>query len=432
LAKKQGNPDRADDVDDAEDASQTGAGRRRQGKRGGAAGRAAGEGGQGEPAPQVITIRPMAKKATMRKRHWGVAYSFIAIVLLPLVVIGYYLVEHATDQYSSVAGFSVRQEENTGAAEMLGGLASFVGGGSDGEADMLYQYIQSQDLVAAIDERLDLKGHYTTHYDTDPVFSLKPGVTIEGLLDYWQRIVRVSYDSTTGLITLNVLAFEPEMARTLAQEIIDESQTLVNELNATARADTLRYAEQDLADSVARLKAAREALVHFRTETQIVDPESDLRGRMGVLNSLQQQLAQALIDYDLVAQGSSASDPRVTQALRRIEVIRERISEERATFAADDSDAGTEGYPMLLAEYESLVVDREFAEETYRAALASLDIARANAARQSRYLATYVKPTLPQRADYPQRLIIFGISGLFLLLFWAILSLMFYAVRDRK
>ncbi len=78
------------------------------------------------------------------------------------------------------------------------------------------------------------------------------------------------------------------------------------------------------------------------------------------------------------------------------------------------------------------MVDREFAEETYRAALASLDIARANAARQSRYLATYVKPTLPQRADYPQRLIIFGISGLFLLLFWAILSLMFYAVRDRK
>ena len=54
----------------------------------------------------------------------------------------------------------------------------------------------------------------------------------------------------------------------------------------------LRYAEQDLADAVARLKTARESLVRFRTRTQIVDPESDLQGRMGVLASLQQQLAQ--------------------------------------------------------------------------------------------------------------------------------------------
>lgn len=388
--------------------------------------------GNAEAAPQVIEIRPMARKASMRKRHWGLALGFLLIVLLPLSAIGYYLMNRAVDQYASVAGFSVRQEDTPSAVGALGGLSQFVGGGGDSEASMLYEYIRSQDLVAAIDTRLNLRANYSAPYAKDPYFALAPDSTIEDLVDYWQRIVLVAYDQNTGLINLTVLAFDPKMAQNLAREVIVESQVLINALNAAAREDALKYAEEDLTKSVERLKSAREALVRFRTRTQLVDPESDLRGRMGVLNSLQQQLAQAMIDYDIISQDSGPEDPRVVQALRRIEVIRERIDAERSTFADDGTFGGDEGYPALLAEYEGLIVDREFAEETYRVSLASLDVARSNAARQSRYLSTYVHPTLPQTAEFPRRLVIFGLSSVFLLLLWTILSLMFYAIRDRK
>ncbi len=383
-------------------------------------------------APQVIEIRPMARRAGMRKRHWGLALGFLLIVVTPLALVGYYLTAHATDQFASVAGFSVRQEDSPSSLEALGGLTQFVGGSTSGEADMLYEYIRSQDLVAAIDKRLHLTDHYTAPYKSDPIFALAPGGTIENLVEYWQRVVLVSYDQNTGLINLTVLAFSPDMAQNLAREILTESQLLVNELNAASRSDSLKYAEEDLKESVSRLKAAREALVHFRTRTQIVDPESDLRGRMGVLNSLQQQLAQAMIDYDIIAQDTGPEDPRVVQALRRIEVIRERIAAERRNFAEDENIGGVEAYPALLAEYEGLMVDREFAEETYRVSLAGLDIARSNAARQSRYLSTYVQPTLPQTAEFPRRWVIFGMAALFFVLLWSILTLMFYALRDRK
>lgn len=386
-----------------------------------------------DDSPQVVEIRPMARKASMRKRHWGLALGFFLIVVAPLAALGYYLLERATDQYASVAGFSVRQEENSApSTSMLGGLAGFVGGGGNGDSEMLFQYIQSQDLVSKIDQQIDLRTHYTAPYNKDPFFALKPGSSIEDLLDYWKRVVRVSYDPNSQLITLNVLAFDPDMARRLAETIVADSQILVNELNAKARADALKYAQQDLEESVARLKSAREALVQFRTKTQIVDPQSDMQGRMGVLNSLQQQLAQALIDYDLLAQSAAADDPRVAQAQRRIDVIRARIADERSDFSTKTPDNGNEGYPNLLAEYESLSVDQQFAEESYRVALAALDSARANADRQTKYLATYVKPTLPQTAEYPKRLIIFALGGLFLFLLWSILALMYYAVRDRK
>lgn len=435
-SQKPETPSKAKDSGNADDTTPRRPGGKAR-RNGGARGRGTGrvddiENDEEMASPQVITVRPMARRASMRKRHWGLALGFLLIVALPLAIVGYYLTERANDQYASVAGFSVRQEDSPGTAEMLGGLAQFMGGSSSAEADMLYEFIRSQDIVAAIDARLDLRSHYSAPYATDPVFALDPESTIEELVEYWHRIVIVAYDQNTGLINLTVLAFDPEMAQTLAREVIAESQVLVNQLNATARADALRYAEEDLREAENRLKAAREALVRFRTRTQIVDPESDLRGRMGVLSSLQQQLAQAMIDYDLFANDASAEDPRVSQALRRIEVIRERISAERRTFAEEENEGSTDTYPELMAEYETLVVDREFAEEAYRVALATLDLARGNAARQSRYLSTYVQPTLPQMAEFPRRAIIFGLAGLFLVLFWTILSLMFYAVRDRK
>jgi len=43
------------------------------------------------------------------------------------------------------------------------------------------------------------------------------------------------------------------------------------------------------------------------------------------LANLQQQLAEALIDYDLLSENTTnPNDPRLVQALRRIEVIRDR------------------------------------------------------------------------------------------------------------
>ena len=153
---------------------------------------------------------------------------------------------------------------------------------------------------------------------------------------------------------------------------------------------------------------------------------------MGVVNTLQQQLAEALVELDLLQDGTSTRDPRVVQANLRIQVIRQRIAEERQNVANGPNAKTGQDYPTLLAEYEGLMADREFAEETYRAALTALDVARAEATRQTRYLAAYVRPTLPSTAEFPQRWTLFGLTALFLLLAWSILALVYYSIRDSR
>jgi len=399
-----------------------------------AAGRAKGKNrpasAQTEPPPQS---HPVAGPARLRRRHYGLLASFVLLVILPLFAVVGYLYHFAQDRYVSTTGFTVRAEETGAATDLLGGLAQFAGGSGQADGDILFEFVTSQPLVQRLDDRLDLVAHYAAPFSDDPVFALRPDATMEDLVDYWQRVVRVSYNSGNGLVDLRVLAFDPATANALASAILEESTDLINRLNAQARADSMRFAEADLRAAIDRLRTAREALTSFRTSTQIVDPESDLQGRMGVLNTLQQQLAEALIEFDLLSETTTnPDDVRLMQAENRIDVIRDRIAQERLTFTAESVGPDGDDYPTLMARFEGLVVDREYAEESYRAALTALDLARANAARQSRYLAVFIPPSLPESAEHPQRELLSAMAALFLILGWAILALVYYSIRDRQ
>ena len=378
-------------------------------------------------------MRPVAAPARIKSRHWGILFSLLLIVVMPVVVAVWYVSERAVDQYASTVGFTVRSEDVSSAVDILGGLGTALGGGGGGssDTDILYEFIRSQELVTLIDARLDLRTLYSRHFDVDPVFGFDPSGQIEDLTDYWGRVVRVSYDANSGLMELRVLAFQPDEAKAVAEAIFEESTKMINDLSAIAREDATRYAREDLDLSVERLKAAREALTAFRIENEIVDVTADIQGQMGLLNTLQSQLAAALIEYDLLLTTARSGDPRLEQAERRIEVIENRIDEERQKFGASGTGPGGESYATTVAEFERLTVDREFAEQAYVASQSAYDGARAEANRQSRYLAAYIDPTLAEKAEFPQRTLIVALVAAFAFLLWSILTLIYYSLRDR-
>lgn len=387
-----------------------------------------------KPLPQAAQIRAVARPARVRNRHWGLAIAFVVLVIVPVSAAVWYLYDRAADQYASTLGFTVRNEDVSSATDILGGLGSSFGVTSGGgrDADILYEFIRSQEIVALIDARLDLRRIYTLARARDPLMSFDPSGTIEDLTAYWRRMVRVSYDASSGLMELRVLAFTPQDAAAIATAIHDESSKMINALSAIAREDGTRYAREDLDMAVERLKQAREALTAFRLANQIVDLTADIQGQMGLLNTLQAQLASALIDYDLLAGTSRDGDPRLEQAQRRIEVINARIDDERQKFGAGGQAPGGENYATTVADYERLTVDREFAEQAYVVTLSAYDSARAEANRQSRYLAAYIRPTLAERSEFPQRGLLSGVVALFSFLIWAVAGLVYYSLRDSR
>lgn len=392
-------------------------------------------------APPAAPPGPKVHRARLRPRHVLTVLSFLLLVPGPTAATAWYLWTRAHDRYVSVAGFSVRTEEVGSAFELLGGVAE-LSGSSSSDTDILYSFIQSPGLVARVDAELDLRsiwsrpGWHWREPGHDPVFAYHPPGSIEDLTDYWNGMVGVYSDSGTGLIDIEVQAFAPQDAQAIARMIYDESTQMINRLSAIAREDATRYAREELDQSVERLKQAREALTRFRNRTQIVDPAASMQSQMGILSSLQAQLAQTLVDLDILRQSTSASDPRLVQAERRVEVIEARIAEERRKLGLGSESRpgaqGSEAFADLVGEYERLIVDREFAETSYTSALAAYDSAVAEARRQSRYLAAHVEPTLAESAEYPRHFQLLGLVALFSFLGWALVLLVGYSLRDRR
>ena len=372
----------------------------------------------------------MAPVSAKPRRYRLLPVSFVLIILLPICLATGYLFTRAADQYASTVAFSVRTEAVTTPIELIGGLADIASTGS-ADSDILFEFIRSQEMVQTLDARIGLVEIFTGT-EQDIVFSYDPKGSIEDLTRYWQRMVKVIYDPATGLIEVQARAFAPEDARLIATGVFEESAQLVDTLSSIAQEDTTNFARTELERAVERLKGARERLTAYRSRTQIVDPTADLQGQMGLLGSLEQQLAATLIDADLLRESTRSGDPRLRQAERRIAVIEARIAAERKKLGQGSGPGGGTDYASILSEYERLAVDREFAEEAYRVALAAFDQAQAEARRKSRYLAAHIRPTLAESAEYPRRFVLVALVAFFAAGLWTVAVLVYYSVRDRR
>lgn len=375
-------------------------------------------------------VRPPVPQALVKLRHRLVLISFVIFVMIPPVLAAIYLWGFAADQYNSKVGFSVRLEETNSPLSILGGLTG-ISGSSSSDTDILFEFIQSQRLVADMDAELNLHAIWSKPQG-DPVFALQPDASLEELVAYWNDMVHLSRGKSAGLLEVEVRAFAPGDAQVIATALFTRSTDMINQLSAIAREDAIRYAREDLDGAEERLKTSRAAVTRFRNLNQIVNPEQDIQSQAGLLANLRNQQAATLIEIDLLRETANPGDPRLTQLERRLQVIETRIAAERDKFGLGTDGNDNTAYANLVGEYERLVADREFAERAYVTALASYDGALAESRRKSRYLAAYMQPTIAETPVYPQRLTLLTMISLFLFLSWAIAVLIYYSVKDRR
>lgn len=389
---------------------------------------------QGERIAMTKIVPPTVSRARVRFRHFLTLLSFVVCVLAPTGAAYWYMTERATPQYASVTAFSVRKEETGSPTEIFSAFG--LSGTSTNDTDILYDFLTSQEVVNSIRSYRDLEGIWAgpgTDWETgDPVFAMPKGGGIEDQTTYWNRMVDVAYDTAASILEVKVLAFDPSNAQMIARDILNESTKIINTLSSVASADVLRYAQEDLGSAETELRAAREELTRFRNRYQIASIASDIALTTGPLNALTQQLVEAKIEYGLLVRDTTDTDPRILRMNARLEVIEEQIAAERAKLGA--SVGGDEGSVLSnrIAEFERLNIDLEFAQTSYQTALVSFHAAKADANRQSLYLAAHKNPTLAERADYPKKPTILGLIGGLSFAVWALLALTLLSLRDRR
>ena len=365
---------------------------------------------------------------------------FLVMVPLPVGLAAWYLAERALPQYASSFGFVIHTEGESAAGGLLAAIPAIgsLGGSSSKDTDILARYLRSQALVGEVDAMLDLRAAWSGGHATDPVFAFNPSGTIEDLARYWRRMVSVHYDYGAGLMEVEVRSFDAAGAQAIARAVEEASSRLINNLSGIARTDRMRHATRELRLAEDRLVRARQALMEFRAEHRLIDPMADLTGDMEVIAQLQRELAEEGVAAEVLRKTleegragkrrEEISDSRIRQSERRMEVIRQTIAAERRKIGGADDQ---KNYARLVGEYERLKVNVEVAQQAHVAALATHDATRAEADRQSRYVATYADAGLPERAVYPRTARIVALVAAAAFLGWSVVMLVIYSLRDR-
>ncbi|MCM2477155.1 RkpR, polysaccharide export protein [Rhizobium sp. CG5] len=384
---------------------------------------------------------PKQKKtllARLKLRHMVIAASFLGLVVAPAVVGTSYMLFVAADQYHSSASFSVRSIDSVGAAsDILGMFAQSSSTNTASDSYILMDYVMSERMVAELDQHFNLEDLFKRR-GADFVYGIGKHLPIEDKLAYWRRMASMNFDMSSGIMQLEIKSFDPAQSQEITNFVLARCEALINDLSMKAREEVLKTARSEILLAEKRLADARIALREFRDVSQEVDPIEGAKLATQLVGGLEQKLASLNADLSTARAQMGEDTPRIRvlkatigSIEKQIDFERQRLGSGGATGQAANGQPAGQDVAGRLQVYEQLETEREFAERTYTAALASMESARMDANGKQRYLAVFVNPTLSELAQYPARWLnsfLVLLAGLFV---WGVLTMSYYNIRDR-
>jgi len=351
--------------------------------------------------PQSVASPHERPAGGQRRRLRGVA-SFLLLALLPSILACVYFWFMAADRYVSETRFVLRTpgRSNTTAA-VANALQNVAASRTNDDGYIVREFLESRDAM----EWLEKNSHLRAAYDKskwDIVWRFpNPFVSNseEGLYRHYQEMMSTTFDSGTGVNSLKVQAFTPADAQRIAAELLNAAEALVNRLNERAHRDALRHSEAETDRARQRTLAAQAALTAFRERERLVDPSQATLAVLETIAKLSQDAAQISVQLGELAR-SSPNGPQVAPLLRRRAAVENQIGIERQRLAGD-----AQSIAPKIAEYERLMLEREFAEKALIAAMTARELARVEADRQQVYLERVAAPSAPDYPTYPWRVV---------------------------
>lgn len=347
-------------------------------------------------------------------------------VLLPAFLALLYFGLWASPMYIAEARFAVRGAETSAGASGLAALLLPSGASVGADAHIVAEYIQSPDIMEAIDREMRIFSHFSSRrYDL--LSRLAARATRDERLSYWQWAVTPSFDPETGIIALSVKAYDPATAQKLAEAVLAKSEALVNTMSRRAQDDAITLAMSEVKTAEARVSRAQEAMRAFRNRSGMLDPASTAGGLQGIVSQLEGEAVNVRAEIAEASTYMSKDAPALVGLRARLAAVEKQLASEKLRLAGE---ARPGSLTSFAGEYEDLQTENEFARQQLVSAMTSLETARVKAEAKSRYVVAFQIPTLPDESLYPRPFLFTSYVLVGALVLAGICSLIIAAVRE--
>ena len=344
----------------------------------------------------MLGVPDLARTALAQLRN--VASKYLVSIM---VIIFYcaYMIFIQTPMYISEAKFILRSRTSSASAVGLGQILSMAGyARAYDEGYTLSEFILSKEAISAVDDKLGLRSQYgDSSIDIFSRFSFIYGSGNDDFVRYMRRNIKVLNDTQTGIVTLQVYAFDAKYAGEIVRTFLDLGDNFIRNLNAKANSDTIRLAQEEVASAEIRTSDARESIRIFRDSKDTLDPTKSSMMVSEVIQKLETELATTSSQISEIMKLGQNESPKLSGLKSKSEALKKQIATEKARLSGSSSTNTTQ-----IREYEYLVQLQEFAAKQLSSAYASLENARIEAMRQNIYIVPVESPTIPDRSDYPK------------------------------
>ncbi|MEO1169765.1 MAG: hypothetical protein AAFW97_13740 [Pseudomonadota bacterium] len=369
-------------------------------------------------------FRVQPEEAGDRHARRRVRFRIVAAgILIPTLIVFIYYALLARPEYNTEMMFTVQGLEQQ-PPDLLGGIGLPAVTPSANDGMIITEFVTSSALVRGLEESYGFDAAFG-NWSGDILARVSPTAPIEEKTEFWRGQVRAHYDATSRIITVNVRAFTPQDSLRLAEGVLAETEDVVNALNGRVQNEAVRVAREEVAARRDAYNEARQRVIESRA-TRATTLEGEAAQQVGLVGQIEGQLANARVERAAAIAQFRPDSPQIQAMDERIAALeRQRadaLREARGGFGVSEASRDVTAQTALL--------DYEFAQQAYYAAIEAERRAIAQRANERRYLVAFVPPRMAEISNYWQRFInifAFAIGSAVLM---AIAALGYSVVKD--
>lgn len=359
-----------------------------------------------------------------RRSRWE--KEAIACILVPTALVAVYCAFIASPMYVSETKFAVRSGVEQPVGIDIASALFKTASATTQDAKVVDAYIRSPDVFEVLDKKFQLVSHYSSS-QWDWFSRLTSSPTLWDKQSFWNCVAKPVVDTDTGILTFKVRAYSPEMAHDISTEVLRQSEALVNEMNERARQDALKLAEAEVNIAQQRVARAQKALTEFRSAHAELDPQATATGLQSLVFELEGQRAALKAEISDAESYMSKTAPELSRMRSKLAAVEKQLNQERSRLVGQGKP---EALNAWVSEYESLMIESEFARKQLTAAMSAVEAARASLLTKTRYIVAIEQPTLPDESRYPRTWIATLCALLGLSLLYGLVRLIIASIRE--
>lgn len=334
--------------------------------------------------------------ARRRRKSLLLMARLFVFVGLPTILAGIYYYTIATPLYSSHTEFVIQQAESN--ATGLGSLMKGSSFATSQDSIAVQGYLQSQDAMERLDADIGFRSHFSSA-TMDPIQRIDPDTSNTALYKVYRRNVKISYDPTEGLIKMEVITADPQVSVDMSKALIGYAEEQVDQLTSRLRGDQMKTAQGAYQDAEQKLLDANRKVVDLQEKNKTIDSTVEVTLVSSQISQLESQLSLENLSLAQMKSNARPNKARMDPVITRIATLEDQIAQLRAKLTEDSSSG--QSLAKIQSELMAAQADVATRQLMLSTALASMEAARNEANRQTRYLSLSVEPKAADEPSYP-------------------------------